>query len=29
LKAPEFARLVAADQARWKPVIEVSGFKGD
>ena len=29
LKAPEFARLVAADQARWKPVIEASGFKGD
>lgn len=29
LKAPEFSVLVAADRARWKPVIEVSGFRGD
>lgn len=29
LKAPEFAALVAADRARWKPVIEASGFRGD
>lgn len=29
LKAPEFTALVAADRARWKPVIEASGFRGD
>ena len=29
LRAPEFAALVAADRARWKPVIEVSGFRAD
>lgn len=29
LKAPDFAALVAADRARWKPVIEASGFRGD
>jgi tripartite-type tricarboxylate transporter receptor subunit TctC len=29
LKAPEFTTLVAADRARWKPVIEASGFRGD
>lgn len=29
LAAPEFAALVAADRARWKPVIEASGFRGD
>ncbi|WP_026436134.1 Bug family tripartite tricarboxylate transporter substrate binding protein [Acidovorax sp. JHL-9] len=29
LKAPEFAALVTADRARWKPVIEASGFRGD
>jgi tripartite-type tricarboxylate transporter receptor subunit TctC len=27
--APEFAKLVAADRARWKPVVEASGFRGD
>ncbi len=29
LKAPEFTALVAADRARWKPVIDASGFRGD
>ncbi|OZI77298.1 Bug family tripartite tricarboxylate transporter substrate binding protein [Bordetella genomosp. 12] len=29
LKAPEFAAQVREDQARWKPVIEASGFRGD
>ena len=29
LRAPEFAAIVAADRARWKPVVEASGFKGD
>ena len=29
LPAPEFAKLVAADRARWKPVVEASGFRGD
>ena len=29
LRAPEFAAVVAADRARWKPVVEASGFKGD
>lgn len=29
LKAAEFAALVAADRARWKPVVETSGFRGD
>jgi tripartite-type tricarboxylate transporter receptor subunit TctC len=25
----EFARIMAADSARWGPVIKASGFKGD
>ena len=29
LKAPEFAKVVADDRTRWKPVVEASGFKGD
>jgi tripartite-type tricarboxylate transporter receptor subunit TctC len=29
LRAAEFAAIVAADRARWKPVVEASGFKGD
>ena len=29
LKAAEFAAVIAADRARWKPVVEASGFKGD
>lgn len=29
LATPEFSKLVAADRARWKPVIEASGFRGD
>ncbi len=29
IKSAEFTALVAADRARWKPVIEASGFRGD
>jgi tripartite-type tricarboxylate transporter receptor subunit TctC len=29
LGANEFAAIIAADTARWKPVVEASGFKGD
>ena len=29
LKAAEFAAVIAADRARWKPVVEASGFRGD
>ncbi len=29
LRAAEFAAVIAADRARWKPVVEASGFKGD
>lgn len=29
LTASEFAAQVAADRARWKPVVEASGFRGD
>ncbi len=29
LKAAEFAAVLAADKARWKPVVEASGFRGD
>jgi tripartite-type tricarboxylate transporter receptor subunit TctC len=29
LSAAEFAAVIAADRARWKPVVEASGFRGD
>ena len=29
LGAAEFAAIIAADQARWAPVVKASGFKGD
>lgn len=29
LKAAEFAAVIAADRARWKPVVDASGFRGD
>lgn len=29
IKAGEFAAIIAADRARWKPVVEASGFRGD
>lgn len=29
VKEADFVKLVAADRARWKPVVEASGFRGD
>jgi tripartite-type tricarboxylate transporter receptor subunit TctC len=29
VQATEFAAIVAADRARWKPVVDASGFRGD
>ena len=29
VKSADFVKLVAADRARWKPVVEASGFRGD